>query len=84
MFKITPKINAAIGATRDRMYIRKFEKGKIDDTPDFYNKLVEKSGKSSNNIKKMVANWKLAYQDNLNYQNLIQRINNTFKGKINS
>ena len=79
MIKITPKISAAIGATKDRIYIRRYEKGKINDTADFYNKLVEKSGPSTNNIKDMFKRWKLAYLDNLNYQNLIENINNKFK-----
>lgn len=81
MIKITPKISAAIGATKDRIYIRRYEKGKINDTADFYNKLVEKSGKSSNNLKNMFINWTLAYKDNLRYQNMIEDIQNKFKGK---
>ena len=81
MIKITPKINAAVGATRDRMYIRRFEKGKTGETAEFYNKLVEKSGKSSNNIKEMFRNWKLAYKDNLRYQNLVEELNFPFKKK---
>lgn len=81
MIKILPKISAAIGATNDRIYIRKYEKGKINDTPDFYNKLVEKSGKSSNNLKDMFTSWKLAYKDNLNYQKMVEDIKNRFKGK---
>lgn len=81
MIKITPKISAAIGATKDRIYIRRYEKGKINDTPAFYNKLVEKSGKSSNNLKDMFINWTLAYKDNLRYQNMIEDIQNKFKGK---
>ena len=31
MKKITPKISAAIGATKDRIYIRRYEKGKINE-----------------------------------------------------
>lgn len=57
------------------------KKGKINDTPAFYNKLVEKSGKSSNNLKNMFINWTLAYKDNLRYQNMIEDIQNKFKGK---
>ena len=81
MIKITPKISAAIGATKDRIYIRRKKKKKINDTPAFYNKLVEKSGKSSNNLKNMFINWTLAYKDNLRYQNMIEDIQNKFKGK---
>lgn len=80
MIKITPKISAAIGATKDRIYIRRYEKGKINDTPAFYNKLVEKSGKSSSNLTEVFKRWYLAYKDNLNYQNYISEINKKFRG----
>lgn len=80
MIKITPKFSAAIGATKDRIYIRRFEKGKIEDTPTFYNKLVQKSGKSSSNLTEVFKRWYLAYKDNLNYQNYISEINKKFRG----
>ena len=57
-----------------------YEKGKIEDTPAFYNKLVQKSGKSSSNLTEVFKRWYLAYKDNLNYQNYISEINKKFRG----
>lgn len=83
MLKIYPKITAAIGATKDRLYVRRYEKGKImDDSPLFYNSLVKNTGKSGkNNIVKVVQNWYKAYKQNLKKVKLVEDINNLCNNK---
>ena len=83
MLKISPKITAAIGATKDRLYVRRYEKGKImDDSPLFYNSLVKNTGKSGkNNIVKVVQNWYKAYKKNLKKVKLVEDINNLCNNK---
>ncbi len=88
MLKIYPKITAAIGATKDRLYVRRYEKGKIiDDSPLFYNSLVKNTGKSGkNNLIKVIKNWHRAYKQNLNRLKLLEEVNdlffNTKKGRL--
>lgn len=83
MLKIYPKITAAIGATKDRLYVRRYEKGKImDDSPLFYNSLVKNTGKSGkNNIVKVIQNWYKAYKQNLKKVKLVEDINNLCNNK---
>ena len=81
MFKIGPKISAAVGATRDRLYVRNYSKQNIKNNDTYYEALVKKTGPSTNNLSKMWESWKLAYKDNLEYQKLVKRINDKFKGK---
>jgi len=76
MMKIYPRINAAIGATMDRIDVRKLSgKTLIREDDIFYKNLVNESGVSSNNPLKMIRNWKKAYSANLRKNILIYNLN---------
>ena len=79
MIKIGPKITAAVNATKDRIYINRYSKGKIDEPELLYNSLVKKSGPPAKTIKTMFQSWLKAYQANIQRSKLIEDINNCFK-----
>lgn len=76
MIKIYPRINAAIGATMDRIDVRKLSGRTLVREDDmFYKNLVNESGASSNNPLKMLKNWKKAYSANLRKNIMICNLN---------
>ncbi len=81
MVKIYPKLVAAIGATKDRKYINKFAKGKIQESDLLYNSLVKKSGPPASTVQEKVNSWFKAYNANLEKIKWIEEIKNQFKGK---
>lgn len=81
MIKIYPKIVAAIGATKDRKYINKFAKGKIQESDLLYNSLVKKSGPPASSFQEKVNCWLKAYNANMEKIKWIEDIKNQFKGK---
>lgn len=81
MIKIYPKIVAAIGATKDRKYINKFAKGKIQESDLLYNCLVKKSGPPASSFQEKVNCWLKAYNANMEKIKWIEDIKNQFKGK---
>ena len=80
MIKIYPRVNSVIGATMDRIYVRRHN-GKSTDAISnrFYEKLVSESGSSTNNLVTMFKNWKKAYNANLKKNVMISKINDMFK-----
>ncbi len=79
MFKIGPKITAAIGATKDRRYINQYAKGKINENATFYDLLVKKSGPPAKSFKAKIESWKKAYVANMQKVKLVEEINKSFK-----
>ena len=82
MIKITPRINSAIGATLDRLYVRKCARGNYKNMDQrFYDCLVKESGPSTNNLKKIASGWKKAYFANLKRNMMIYNLRNQFRKK---
>ncbi len=86
MSKITRIYGAAERATLDRYFVNRFAHGhvpkdkamrKIDER--VYNKLVEETGKSTNNPIKMLRNWKVAFDRSMVELKKEDAINAMFK-----
>lgn len=80
MIKIYPRVNSVIGATMDRLYVRRYNEKNTDIiSKKFYEKLVAESGSSTNNLVTIFKNWKKAYNANLRKNMMISKINEMFK-----
>ncbi len=75
MIKIYPRLNAIIGATKDRRDVRRFKNGASNEINErFYRCLVNESGPSTNNPIKMLKRWKKAYDANMKKFTMIDNI----------
>ena len=76
MLKIYPRLNSVIGATLDRMDVRRYASRGVKTSENvFYSRLTAESGDSSNNPKTIVKNWKRAYDANLKKNLMIADLN---------
>lgn len=83
MIKIYPRINSVIGATLDRIDVRKYSsKEHLDEINDkFLKSIVNESGPLSNNPITMCKHWAKAYHANLKKQMMIDNIRTLVKLK---
>lgn len=78
--KILRTISAVRCAVSDRIMITRGAKGKYPlDNENYYNKLVNISGPSTNNPKKIAKSFYAAYQHNLERIKYTEQILNMFK-----
>lgn len=75
MIKIYPTINSIIGATKDRLDVRRLKNRRLEGIDKhFYDCLVKESGPSTNNPIKMWKNWKKAYLAKLKKFTMVHNI----------
>lgn len=75
MIKIYPRIGSVIGATKDRLDVRRLKNSNIEGIDKtFYECLVRESGPSTNNPIKMLKSWRKAYLANLRKFRMVQNI----------
>lgn len=78
--RIERMINAAIGATKDRCYITRGAKQKLEGIDlQYYKDLQKSTGASVHNPIKVIKNWYKAYNKNLEKLKIIEDLNRPFK-----
>ena len=78
--KLQRIVTSAIDATRDRIYVTRAEKRHLEGIDRIYaDKLIEASGPSVHNIRKIAKNWQLAYKHNFERKTTIELLENQLK-----
>lgn len=82
MIKIYPRLHSVVGATMDRIDVRRASSlGKTEIGKKFVDCVVAESGAPSNNPITMIKNWKRAYDAHFKRNMMVSNIEDTIKKK---